>query len=228
MVFAVAPAPVEIVIVPVAGSTALTSPPMPRFCQSSRSWAFFASRSLLFMAITPTAVIVFASSDARPRTRTRSPTCKSVNAIGVADFRSFSPGATCTIFALLATVTLTSVPPSAVRTSALPLMDFTAPTFCVSGVCCAGVCCAAACVVACVIDIFSAGHSARTPALHGTAPNPAPASTINALFAARAQPLFFELIKYINRSPQETHLVRANRAVTPLQQQQYAGQSHPL
>jgi len=40
--------PREIVIVPVLGSTALTRPPMPRFCQSSRSCAFFASRSVRF------------------------------------------------------------------------------------------------------------------------------------------------------------------------------------
>ena len=185
-------------IVPLAGSTALTNPPMPRFCQSSRSCVFFASRSVRFIAITQTAVIAFASSDARTRTSTRSPTCKSVNAIGVADFKSFSPGATCTIFALSATVTLTSVPPSAAKTSALPLMDFTAPTFCAKGVC-AGVCCADACCPALSVEARSTGESARTPAPYGTTTSAAPASSVGAYFAPRAKRPFVKPIHFIKR-----------------------------
>ena len=76
IVFALAPEPVEIVIVPVAGSTALTKPPMPRFCQSSRSFAFFASTSVDFMAMIPTAAD-FPSGPGLLRTRMRSPGCKS-------------------------------------------------------------------------------------------------------------------------------------------------------
>ena len=66
-----------IVIVPDAGSTAFTSPPTPLFCQSLRSCFFLASTSVRFIAMIPSAVIDFGSSDARLRTIIRSPTCKS-------------------------------------------------------------------------------------------------------------------------------------------------------
>ena len=49
--------PDEMVMVPVAASTLVTSPSTPRFCQSSRSCCCFAATSACFITITASAVI---------------------------------------------------------------------------------------------------------------------------------------------------------------------------
>jgi len=62
-----------------AGSIAVTRPPAPCFCHSSRSCACFSARSAFFMAITEAASNDLPSGAFAPRTRMRSPGCKSCN-----------------------------------------------------------------------------------------------------------------------------------------------------
>ena len=96
----------EMVTVPAAGSTALTMPPTPRFCQSCRSCWRRASKSERFIATTDEATSDKLSSEALPATRMRSPTWRSSNRMGVEfAFGSFSPGATRMIRAVSGTVT---------------------------------------------------------------------------------------------------------------------------
>src|SRR5579859_5121062 len=78
------------------------------------------------------------SAEAWPRTRTRSPACKSCTWIGVAFLRSFSPGAIRRMRALGWTVTVMSGPESGVSVKVLPLIALIAPIFLANGA--AGVC----------------------------------------------------------------------------------------
>ena len=72
------------VIVLLAMSTPLTSPPTPCFCHSSRSRACFSAISPFFMAIIDAAKTDLPSSASFPRTRMRSPGWTSCNWIGAA------------------------------------------------------------------------------------------------------------------------------------------------
>ena len=111
-----------------AASTLLTSPPKPCLCHSSRSRDCFSVMSAFFMAMTEVAATDLPSSASLPRTRIRSPGCRSANWMGVASFKSFWPGAMRTSFAESWTRTVTSVPPSVVKIIVFPEIDLIVPT----------------------------------------------------------------------------------------------------
>jgi hypothetical protein len=113
---------------PVVGSIAVTRPPAPCFCHSSRSCARLSARSAFFMATTETASNDLPSGAFVPRTRMRSPGCKSCNCRAAAFFRSFSPGSIRNKRAPSSTTTLISFPPSAARVMLFPEAAFTVPT----------------------------------------------------------------------------------------------------
>jgi len=82
------------VMVPLAGSSALTRQPTPRFCQSSRSCSFCSAISSRLMTRMEEATTDLPSSQTRPLMIMRSPSCTSCSCIARAAFGSFCPGTT--------------------------------------------------------------------------------------------------------------------------------------
>ena len=80
------------------------------------------------MAMTETASSDLPLSPALPRTRIRSPGCKSSSARGAAFFRSVDPGSARTTRAASWTITVISPPDSGSSVMFLPATDFTVPT----------------------------------------------------------------------------------------------------
>ncbi len=144
MVFFPAKPVTEIVTVPAAGSTPLTSPPTPRFCQSWRIWSVTAATTERVITRISSVAIDLPSSEAKPRTRIVSPTCKACNWIGVAFFRSFSPEARRRIRAVGWTLAIISAPESGAKVTVFPLMLLMVPRrFATGALPGAGCCCQA-------------------------------------------------------------------------------------
>ena len=115
------------VMVPLAGSTALTIPPTPFVCQSACSAACICAMSDDFIRITRTALNDAGVSPALPVTRMWSPAAISLNWTVVAAFKSVLPTGTCRIRAPGATVTAIVFPPSAAIVIELPETALTVP-----------------------------------------------------------------------------------------------------
>src|SRR5271169_6288350 len=134
----------EMVTVPAAALASLTSPPIPRFCQSSFSCCCLAATSDCFITTTRTAISDFPSSEALPCTNTRSPFCKSSTVIGVAFFKSVAPGAIRTTRTFSGRAMLSVFPSSVASVRLVPLSDLISPTALARGPG-AGACCGALC-----------------------------------------------------------------------------------
>src|SRR5208337_3250899 len=76
--------------------------------------------SVFFMATTDEATMELGSSPGLPRTRMRSPACRSANCNGAASFKSLEPGGTRISLASAETITFISVPASVVKVRVLP------------------------------------------------------------------------------------------------------------
>ena len=115
------------VIVPLAGSMALTMPPTPFVFQSACWSACILAMSADFISTTCRALKLSAASPALTEARMRSPTAMSENWLGVAVFKSTLPTASTETFTPSGTVMVTVPPASVTTVRALPLIAFTVP-----------------------------------------------------------------------------------------------------
>src|ERR1700722_17522603 len=148
------PAPVETVTVAAAASTALTSPPVPRFCQSSRSFSCFCAMSAPLIATNNVASNDLPSALAEPRAITRSPACKSARLNGLAPARVFCPGSIRSSRAFSSTVTCIVAPASFLTEIEFPLRVWTVPKNVI------GFAAAASCAVALIGARLAAANTA--------------------------------------------------------------------
>src|SRR5208337_119339 len=84
--------------------------------------------SVFFMATTEDATMELGSSPGLPRTRMRSPACRSASCNGAASFKSLEPGGTRISLASAETTTFISAPASVVKVRVLPEMVLMVPS----------------------------------------------------------------------------------------------------
>ena len=121
-------APDVIVIVPAAGSIALTMPPTPFTFQSACCAACICAMSADLITTTCRATKLSGVSPARTAARSRSPTAMSENCAGLAVFKSVLPTAICCTLAPSGTMIVTVGPASVASVTEVPDIAFTVPS----------------------------------------------------------------------------------------------------